>query len=133
MIKARRIPHYIIESRNLFNSKMTVTMSTEIVDVLSKYVTTDGTNHILTLVAFDKILKITHYRNTVLKRTAFLSTIMACFKFVCVLSILICMLHLHFGVYTYHTMPQAVYASLKTFYTIGKKGKKCICITLRIC
>jgi hypothetical protein len=26
MIKARRIPHYIIESRNLFNSKMTVTM-----------------------------------------------------------------------------------------------------------
>ena len=133
MIKARRIPHYIIESRNLFNSKMTVTMSTEIVDVLSKYVTTDGTNHILTLVAFDKILKITHYRNTVLKRTAFLSTIMACFKFVCVLSILICMLHLHFGVYTYHTMPQAVYASLKTFHKIGKKGKKCICITLRIC
>jgi hypothetical protein len=35
MIKGRRIPHYIIESRNLFNSKMTKTMSTEIVDVLS--------------------------------------------------------------------------------------------------
>ena len=37
MIKARHIPHYIIESRNLLNSKMTEQMSKEIVDVLSKY------------------------------------------------------------------------------------------------
>ena len=36
MIKARHIPYYIIESRNLFNSKMTEQMSTEIVDILSK-------------------------------------------------------------------------------------------------
>jgi len=34
MIKARHIPHYIIESKNLFNSKMTEKMSREIVDVL---------------------------------------------------------------------------------------------------
>jgi hypothetical protein len=47
-IKDRHIPHYIIESRNLFNSKMTEKMSREIVDVLSKYDTT----HVFTLDAF---------------------------------------------------------------------------------
>ena len=56
MIKARHIPHYIIESRNMFNSKMTEKMSTEIVDVLSKYHTT----HVFTLDAFDRIFKLTH-------------------------------------------------------------------------
>ena len=40
LIKARHIPHYIIESRNLFNSKMTEQISKEIVDILSKYDTT---------------------------------------------------------------------------------------------
>jgi hypothetical protein len=58
-IKARHIQHYIIESRNLFNSKMTEKMSTEIVDVLSKYDTT----HVCTLDAFDRIFKLTDYNN----------------------------------------------------------------------
>jgi hypothetical protein len=58
MIKARHIPHYIIESRNLFYSKMTEKMSKEIVDVLSKYDTT----HVFTLDAFDPILKLAHDR-----------------------------------------------------------------------
>ena len=76
MIKARHIPHYIIESRNLFNSKMTEKMSNEIVDVLSKYDTT----HVFTLDAFDRIFKLTHYNNALLKREALISTIMACFN-----------------------------------------------------
>jgi hypothetical protein len=38
--KAKRIQHYIIESRNLFNSKMTKQMSKEIVDVLKNCDTT---------------------------------------------------------------------------------------------
>ena len=32
LMKSRHIPHYIIESRNLFNSKMTEKMSKEIVE-----------------------------------------------------------------------------------------------------
>ena len=48
MIKARNIPNYIIEGINLFNSKMTEKMSTEIVDVLCKYDTT----HVFRLDAF---------------------------------------------------------------------------------
>ena len=48
MIKARNIPNYIIEGIYLFNSKMTEKMSTEIVDVLSKYDTT----HVFRLDAF---------------------------------------------------------------------------------
>ena len=76
MIKARHIPHYIIESRNLFNSKMTEKLSTEIVDVLSKYDTT----HACTLDAFNGIFKLTDYNNALLKRTALISTIMACFN-----------------------------------------------------
>jgi hypothetical protein len=76
MIKARHIPHYIIESRNLFNSKMTEKLSTEIVDVLSKYDTT----HACTLDAFGGIFKLTDYNNALLKRTALISTIMACFN-----------------------------------------------------
>jgi hypothetical protein len=75
MIKARHISHYIIESRNLFNSKMTEKMSKEIVDVLSNYDTT----HVFTLAAFDRICKFTHYDNALLKREALRSTIMACF------------------------------------------------------
>ena len=74
--KARHIPHYIIESRNLFNSKMTEKLSTEIVDVLSKYDTT----HACTLDAFGGIFKLTDYNNALLKRTALISTIMACFN-----------------------------------------------------
>jgi len=75
MIKARHIPHYIIESRNVFNSKMTEKMSTEIVDVLSKYDTT----HVFTLEAFERVFKLTHYNNALIKREALKSTIMACF------------------------------------------------------
>ena len=75
MIKARHIPHYIIESRNLFNSKMTEKMSNEIVDILSKHDTT----HVFTLDAFERILQVTHYNNVLLKRATFISTIMACF------------------------------------------------------
>jgi hypothetical protein len=48
MIKASNIPNYIIEGINLFNSKMTEKMSTEIVDVLCKYDTT----HVFRLDAF---------------------------------------------------------------------------------
>jgi hypothetical protein len=68
--------HYIIESRNLFNSKMTETMSEEIVDILSKYDTT----HVFTLDAFKCVLKITKCNNVLLKNEALISTIMACFK-----------------------------------------------------
>jgi hypothetical protein len=75
MIKARHIPHYIIKSRNLFNSKMTEKMSKEIVDVLSNYDTT----HVFTLDAFDRIVKLKHYNNALLKREALISTIKACF------------------------------------------------------
>ena len=59
MIKARNIPHYIIESRNLLNSKMTEKMSTDIVDVLSKYDTT----RVFTLVSFECVNELTHYNN----------------------------------------------------------------------
>jgi hypothetical protein len=76
MIKDRHIPHYILESRNLFYSKMTEKMSKEIVDVLSKY----NTTHVFTLDAFDHIFKLTHYNNALLKRRALISTIMACFN-----------------------------------------------------
>ena len=75
MIKARHIPHYIIESRNVFNSKMTEKLSTEIVDVLSKYDTT----HVFALDAFKCVLKETHNNNALLKRETLRSTIMACF------------------------------------------------------
>jgi hypothetical protein len=75
MVKARHIPHYIIESRNLFNSKMTEQMSKEIVDVLSNYDTT----HVFTLDAFDRIFKLTHYNNALLRREVLISTIMTCF------------------------------------------------------
>ena len=76
MIKTRHIPHYIIESRNLFNSQITETMSTEIVDVLSKYDTT----YVFTLDAFDCVFKLTQYNNALLKHKTFKSTIMACFN-----------------------------------------------------
>ena len=51
-------------------------MSTEIVDVLSKYHTT----HVFTLDAFDRIFKLTHYNNALLKRKVLISTIMTCFN-----------------------------------------------------
>jgi hypothetical protein len=76
MIKGRRIPHYIIESRNLFNSKLTEKMSKEIVDVLSKY----DTIHVFTLDAFERVCKLTNYNNALLKDVGLKSTIMACFK-----------------------------------------------------
>ena len=74
-IKIRHIPHYIIESRNLFSSKMTEQMSNEIVDVLSKYDMT----HVFTLDAFESVFQVTQYKNELLKRESFKSTIMACF------------------------------------------------------
>jgi hypothetical protein len=76
MIKGRRIPHYIIESRNLFNSKLTEKMSKEIVDVLNKYDTID----VFALNAFERVFKLTNYNNALLKDVALKSTIMACFK-----------------------------------------------------
>ena len=75
MIKARHIPHYIIESRNMFNSKMTEKRSKEIVDVLSKYHTT---THVFTLDAFECVFELAHYNNALLKRASLTSTIMAC-------------------------------------------------------
>ena len=76
MIKARHIPHYIINSRNLFNSKLTEKkMSKEIVDVLNRYDMT----HVFTLDAFKSVLKITKYNNSLLKHAAFTSTIISCF------------------------------------------------------
>ena len=76
MIKDRHIPHYIIESKNLFNSKMTEQMSKEIVDVLSNYDTT----HVFTLDAFHLTSLFTHYNNALLKREALISTTRACFS-----------------------------------------------------
>ena len=76
MTKARHIPHYIIESRNLFNSKMTEQMSTELVEVLSKYVTT----HVGMLDAFKYVFEVTYFNTILLKHTAFTSTIIACFN-----------------------------------------------------
>jgi hypothetical protein len=76
MIKARNIPHYVIASRNLFNSKMTETMSKEIVDVLSKY----NTTHIFKLGAFEHVFKLAHYNNALLKRYTLKSTLMASFN-----------------------------------------------------
>jgi hypothetical protein len=105
MIKARNIPHYIKESRNLFNSKMTENMSKEIVDVLSNYDTT----HVFTLHAFECIFNLTRYNNALLKREALRSTIKACFIAYLLLSLLMYVVHLHFGIYTYHIMSQTVY------------------------
>jgi hypothetical protein len=62
------MPYYIIESRNIFNSKMTEKMSTEIVDVLSKYDTT----HVCTLDAFDRIFKLTDYNQELSRFNDFL-------------------------------------------------------------
>ena len=76
MIKTRHIPHYIIKSRNLFNSKMTEKMSMEIVDVLSKY----NTTLVFTLDAFECVFEEPHFNNALLKHEAFTSTIMACFN-----------------------------------------------------
>ena len=75
MIKARHIPHYTIDSRNLFNSKMTDKTSKEIVDVLSKYDTTN----VFRLYAFKRVFEVTHYNNVLLKHEALISTIMGCF------------------------------------------------------
>ena len=76
MIKARHISHYIIESRNLFNSIMTETMSEEIIDILSKY----GTAHVCRLNAFENVLEVTHYENALLKHAALTSTVIACYS-----------------------------------------------------
>jgi hypothetical protein len=77
MIKARHIPHYIIESRNLFNSKLTEKMSKEVVDILSKY--KYDTTHVFTLDAFNVVFEKTHYKWALLKHAALTSTMMACF------------------------------------------------------
>jgi len=76
MIQDRHIPHYIIESRNLFNSKMTETKSKEIVDILSKYDTT----YVFILDAFDSVFDVTHFNNVLLKHETLKSTIIACFN-----------------------------------------------------
>jgi hypothetical protein len=59
---------------------MTEKLSKEIVDVLSNYDTT----HVFTLDAFDRIFKLTHYNNVLLKREALKSTVRACFNGYCV-------------------------------------------------
>ena len=51
MIKPRHNPHYIIQSRNLFNSKLTEQISKKVVNVLSKY----DTRHVFPLDAFECI------------------------------------------------------------------------------
>jgi hypothetical protein len=66
MIKARHIPHYIIKSKNLLNSKMTEKRSKEIVDVLSKY----DTILVFTLDAFECDLEEPHFNNALLKHEA---------------------------------------------------------------
>jgi len=76
MIQDRHIPHYIIESRNLFNSKMTETKSKEIVDILSKYDTT----YVFILDDFDSVFDVTHFNNALLKHETLKSTIIACFN-----------------------------------------------------
>jgi hypothetical protein len=76
MIKARHIQHYIIESRNLFNSKMTEQMSNEIVKVLRKCDTT----RIFKLSAFENVARLTDYDNGLLKHMTLQSTIMAGFN-----------------------------------------------------
>jgi hypothetical protein len=97
MIKGRRIPHYIIESRNLFNSKLTEKMSKEIVDVLSKY----DTIHVFTLDDFERVFKLTN--NALLKDVALKSTIMACFKaYINTFSDYVCYTSTFWDLYTPH-------------------------------
>jgi hypothetical protein len=75
MIEARHIPHYIIASRNLFDSKLTEQISKEVVDILSKYDTTD----VFKLHAFNRVFKETQYKKALLKHAALQSTMLACF------------------------------------------------------
>jgi hypothetical protein len=74
MIEARHIPHHIIESRNLFDSKLTEQISKEVVDILSKYDTTD----VFKLHTFNRVIKETQYKKTLLKHAALQSTMLAC-------------------------------------------------------
>jgi hypothetical protein len=74
MIEARHIPHHIIESRNLFDSKLTEQISKEVVDILSKYDTTD----VFKLHTFNRVFKETQYKKTLLKHAALQSTMLAC-------------------------------------------------------
>jgi hypothetical protein len=69
IIKARHIPHYIIESRNLFNSKLTEKCQSKY-----KYDTT----HVFTLDAFNVVFEKTHYKRALLKHAGLTSTMMAC-------------------------------------------------------
>jgi hypothetical protein len=117
MIKARHIPHYIIEGRNLFNSKMTEQMSKEIVDVLSKYDTT----HVFMLDAFEGVFKETHFNNILLKHTVFTSTIVACFNTYSMLfsSFVECP-----DVCWYRYLPHNATQSLLTYVNILKKINK---------
>jgi hypothetical protein len=55
---------------------MTEQMSNEIVDVLSKYDMT----HVFTLDAFESVFQVTQYKNELLKRESFKSTITAIIK-----------------------------------------------------
>jgi hypothetical protein len=105
MIKARHIPHYIIEGRNMFNSKMTEKISTEFFDVLSKYDTT----HVFRLDTFDHIFKLIQDNNALLKREALISTIMACFNAYLVTFFCYVSCPSLFWMYAYHIMSQTVY------------------------
>ena len=117
MIKARHIPHYIIEGRNLFNSKMTEKMSTEIVDVLSNYDTT----HVFTLDAFDRIFKLTQYDNALLKRRTLISTIKSCFiSYLAAFSFYICSPTSFWDLY----IPHNVTKSLLKYVNILQNLKK---------
>ena len=117
MIKARHIPHYIIESRNLFYSKMTEKMSKEIVDVLSKYDTT----HVFTLDAFDHMFKLTHDNNALLKDIALISTTMACFND-CVSTFTSCVFSPSYFLVSY--IPQTATTSLMHYVNILQKLKR---------
>jgi hypothetical protein len=51
-------------------------MSTEIVDIVSKY----DTAHVVTLDAFERVFKLTYYNNVLLKNETLKSTIVTCFN-----------------------------------------------------
>ena len=105
MIKCRRIPHYIIENRNLFNSKLTEEMSNKIVDVLSKY----DTIRVFTLDAFERVFKLTNYNNALLKDIALKSTIMACFKaYINTFSGYVCYTSTFWDLYTPHNATRSL-------------------------
>jgi hypothetical protein len=125
MLKAGHIPHYIIESRNLFSSKMTDKMSKEIVDVLSNY----NTTQVFTLDAFDLIFKLTHYNNALLKRESLRSTITACFNaYLATLSSYALVPSTFWDVYLPHNATNSLLKYVNILQNL--KRVKCVCIQL---